>query len=191
MDEQQTSQSPDLTMEQGQMVITLELDNPERESDPALVLAVGNTTVTDLLQEQYVLRQHYTGRKGGFLVQFVVTSVQFAQFAQLIVAQHAEIIADLSGLVTIFSGVLPILQKMSHAHRKHTSKEESERNTLKIEVEIDGGSIRIEAPDLIQAEGALKLAQKFHSAHPGIKPTPQSTITVRSQVPARKRPRRR
>ena len=80
---------------------------------------------------------------------------------------------------------------MQQAYRKHVGEEESERNPLKIEVEIDGVPIHVEAADLTQAEAALKLAQRFHSAHPEAKPTAQSTNTVRSQVPARKRPRRR
>lgn len=184
MNEQHSSPSAEQVDEQGQMVITLELDSTEGEDDPALVLAVGNTTVTDLLQEQYVLRQHYTGRKGGFLVQFVVPVAQF------ILEHHAEIIAEVGGLVGIFSNVLPVIQKMQQAYRKRVGKEESERNPLKIEVEIDGVPIHVEAADLIQVEAALKLAQRFHSAHPDAKPTAQSAITVRSQVPARKRPRR-
>src|SRR5438105_1114663 len=124
MDEQQISRSSDQADEQGQMVITLELDSTEREVDPALVLAVGNTTVADVLQEQYVLRPNYTGHKGGFFVQFVVPVTQF------ILQHHAEMIAELGGLVNIFNKVVPILQKMLHAHKKHVGKEESERTPI-------------------------------------------------------------
>jgi hypothetical protein len=182
MEKQHTSQSSEQAKEEGQIIITLEL---ESDADPALALAVGNTTVVDILHEQYTLRQTYTGRKGGFFVQFVVPAMQF------LLANQAEIIADLSGLITIFGGVLPILQKMQHAHEKQVGKEESERSPIKIEVEIDGASIKIEAPDLIQAESALNLARNFHSTHPDKKPTPQSPIAIRGQVPPRKRPTRR
>jgi len=181
MEEQHSSQPVDL----GQMVIALELDGPERENDPALVLSVGNTTVTDVLEGQYTLHQEYTGQKGGFFIQFVTTIVQY------VLDNRLEIIADLSGLVTIFGGVLPIVQKIRKAHRKHVGNEESERNPVKIEVEIDGAPIRIEASDLAEAEGALKLAQRFHSMYPDAKPTSQSQVAIRGKVPPRKRPARR
>jgi hypothetical protein len=185
MDEQHTLHSSDQTDEQSQMVITLELDSTEREGDPALVFAVGNTIVMDLQQEQYVLRQPYTGQKGGFLVQFVVPIAQF------ILQHHAEVIGEVGGLVGIFSNSIPVLQKVQQAYRKLVGKEESEHNPLKIDIEIDGVPIHIEASDITQAEAALKLALRFHSLHPGAKPTPQSAITVRSQIPSRKRPHRR
>src|SRR5258706_1219202 len=95
-----------------ELVITFELVTDEDEGDRELVLGVGHDTVAALQQEHYTLRRGYTGSKGGFWVQLVVPGAQFVW------EYHGEIIADLSGLVTIFTGILPVLQKMLHVHEQ-------------------------------------------------------------------------
>jgi len=186
MEEQNRRNAPDTPESSEELVITFELVSDENEGDPALVLALGKDTVAALQQAHYILRRDYTGSKGGFLVQFVAPAAQFVW------EYHEEIIADLSGLITIFEGVIPILQKLLHMHEQRVGQEESATGPIKIALEIAGTPVRIEAPDITQAEAALKLAQKFHSTHPGIQVTIKSDVKIRGQVPARtRRPRRR
>lgn len=104
-----------------------------------------------------------------------------------------EAIADLSGLVTIFGAVLPALKQMLHAHKERVGKEESTSNPIKITLEIDGAPLKIEAPDVMQAEAALKLALQFRSAHPTVAPqiTAKSKIKLQGRVPVPAPKRRR
>ena len=178
--------TPDMLQE---LVITFELvtDENESEGDPALVLAVGRDTVIALQQEGYIVRPIYIGQKGGFLVEIVTEAMQFVW------NYHEEIIADLSGLVTIFGTIIPTIQKMLQAHEERMGKEEGVTNPIKIKIEIDGASIMIEAIDIVQAEAALKLAHRFHSVHSNtaLQATTNSNIKVQGQIPARKRRKRR
>ncbi len=170
-------------------MITLELvaGEDESEGDPALVLAVGRDTVIALQQEGYIVHPVYTGQKGGFLFEVVTEAMQFVW------NYHEEIIADLSGLVTIFGTIIPIIKKMSQAHEQDVGKEEGVTKPIKIKIEIDGAPIMIEAPDIMQAESALKLAYQYQSVHPNtaFQATPNSNIKVQEQIPARKRRKRR
>src|SRR5579884_951034 len=90
-----------------ELVMTLELVADEDEGDPALVNAVGRDTVAALQQEGDTVRPVYTGQKGGFLVEVVTMVTQLATIAWDNRAVAGEVIADLSGLVTIFAAVLP------------------------------------------------------------------------------------
>ena len=178
--------TPDMLQE---LVITFELVTDENESgsDPALVLAIGRDTVIALQQEGYIIRPIYVGQKGGFLVEIVTETMQF------IWNYHEEIIADLSGLVTIFGTIIPTIQKMLQAHEQRVGKEESATNPIKIKIEIDGTPIMVEAPDIVQAEASLKLAHQYHSVQPkaALQATTKSNVKVQGQVPARKRRQRR
>ncbi len=178
--------TPDMSQE---IVITFELvtDEHESEGDAALVLAVGRDTVIAFQQEGYIVRPVYTGQKGDFLIEVVTKAMQF------IWSYHEEIIADLSGLVTIFGTIIPAIQKMLQAHEQRVGKEESATNPIKIKIEIDGAPIMIEAPDIVQAEASLKLAHQYHSVHPNaaLQATTKSNVKVQGQVPARKRRQRR
>ena len=188
-----TAQTPGLTRE---LVVTFELVAEEGEDDPALINMVGHETVAALQQEGYTARPSvYTGQKGAeaFLIEFV-TTVQ--QVATTVWNEHAAItegIADLSGLVTIFGGILSVLKRMWQAHEKHAGKEESQAHPIKMTVEIDGVPLVIEASDITQADAALKLALKYHSAYPATatQGTTKGKIKVRGQVPTRKRRPRR
>jgi hypothetical protein len=176
-----------------EVVITFELVADEQDLDPAFVNAVGLDTIDALQQEGYTVHPVYTGQKGGILVEIVTTTVQLATMAWQNRAGAGEAIADISGLATIFTAVVPTLQKLFYAHEQHASKEESASNPLKITLEIDGASLKVEATDAAQAEAVLKLAQQFRIAHPTVasQVTTKSKVKVQGQVSARKRRRRR
>ncbi len=176
-----------------ELVITLELVADESESDPALVNAVGRDTVAALQQEGETVRPVYTGQKGGFLVEVVTTVTQLATIAWDNRAVAGEVIADLSGLVTIFAAVLPKLKQLRHAYEQRVGKEESTSNPIKFVLEIDDASLSIEPSDAAQDDAAPKLALQFRSAHPIVasQATTKSKIKVQGRVPARKRRRHR
>lgn len=188
-----TSQTPGPAQK---LEVMFELAAEEGEDDAALINMVGHETVSALQQEGYTARPPvYTGQKGaeGFLVEFV-TMIQ--QTATTVWNDHmaiAEGIADLSGLITIFGGILPVLKRMWQAHEKHVSEEKGTTRLIKMMVEIDGAPLVIEASDITQADAALKLALKYRSAHPAAatQVTTKSKVKVRGQVPARKRRPRR
>jgi hypothetical protein len=196
MQENMTTNSTHMPERSQECIVTLELVAEEGEYDPALINVLGYETVAVLQQEGYTARPAaYTGRKGveGFLVEFVIT-VQ--QVANVLWAQHvaiAEGIADLSGLVTIFGYILPMLQRMRQTFERQVGEKESQAHPIKITVEIDGAPLVIEASDIAQADAALKLALKYHSAYPATSSqvTTKSKTKVQGGVPARKRRPRR
>ena len=137
------------------------------------------------------MRPVYTGQKGGFLVEVVTTATQLAATAWDHGAVAEEVIADLSGLVTIFAVVLPKLKQMLHAHEQRVGKEESTSNPIKFVIEIGDVPLSIEPSDVMQDDAAPKLTLQFRSAHPLFAPqvTTKSKVKVQGRVPTRKRRR--
>jgi hypothetical protein len=135
----------------------------------------------------------YTGQKGGFLVELVTITQQIAIATWNNHVAIAEGIADLSGLVTIFGGILPMLKRMQQTHEQQVGKEESSARPIKITVGIDEMPLDIEVSDITQADAALKLALKYCSAHPvaATQVTAKSKVKVQGRLPARKRRKRR
>jgi hypothetical protein len=176
-----------------ELVMTLELVADESEGDPALVNAVGRDTVAALQQEGDMVRPVYTGQKEGFLVEVVTMVTQLAITAWDNRAVAGEVIADLSGLVTIFAAVLPKLKQMLQAHEQRVGKEESTSNPMKIVIEIDGVPLSIGPSDVMQDGAAHTLALQFRSANPIVAPqvTTKSKVKVQGRVPTRKRRRHR
>ncbi len=175
-----------------ELVIAFELVGEEGEPDPALLTALGDETVRALQQERYeALPSAYTGQKGGesFFVEFAIAAQQIATALWNNHAAIAEGIADLSGLLTIFTAILPVLKRVQQAHRKQMGAEESAARPINMTVEIDGASVTIETSDLAQADAALQLALKYRAAHPvtASRVTTKSKIKVRGRVSARKR----
>jgi hypothetical protein len=190
MDQQTTADTAHTPEE---VVMTLELVAAEQEGDPALVNAVGRATAAALQQQGYTLRPVSTGQKGGFLVEVVTTVTQFAALAWDHRAVAEEVIADLSGLVTIFGTIVPALKQVFHAYEQQVGKQESTNDPITIALEIDGAQLLITAPDVEQAEAALRLAQRFRTAHPTVarQVTTKSKVKGQGRIPARKRRPRR
>lgn len=169
------------------IIFELVTDKDRSEGDVALVFAVGRETVSALELEDCIVRSIYTGQKGGFLVEVITRAAQFTW------NYHEEIIADLSGLVTIFGSIVPILKRMCQIHEKYVGKEERAASPIKIKIEIDGAPIIVEAPDVARAEAALKLAHRYYSIHPDTAShaTIKSKVKIQGQIPPRKRRQRR
>ncbi len=196
MEEQHREDRGQLTGLSQELTITFELLTAEGEHDPALLQAVGDATTAALQPAGYTVQPAtYTGERGieSFLVDLVTIA---QQVAATVWANHAAIsegIADLSGLVTIFTTILPIVRKTRQVHEQQVGKDESAVRPLKMTVEIDGGSLIIETDDLVQADAALQLALKYCSAHPeqAARVTTKSRVKVQARIPARKRRPRR
>jgi hypothetical protein len=177
-------------------VITFELIAEENEFDPALIDTVGHVTVAALEQEGYTTEPPvYTGQKGieRFFIELVTTVQQIATFVEGNHAAIAEDIADISGLVTIFGGIVPVLKRLREAHEKQVGKTESTIYPIKMTTDVDGAQLVIEMSDIEQADAAFKLAMKYHSAYPAkaMQVSTKSKAKVQGRVPARKRRPRR
>jgi hypothetical protein len=175
------------------LIITLDIEpeNP-RDSDPAWVDAIRRDTEDALQQDGYTIQHPYTGTRGVPTVELITTITQAAIYAWDHHAVAEEVINDLSALITLFGGVIPVVKRLFQSHRQRSSKESLPQSPIKITVEIDGAPVSIEAPDVEQAtEAALQLAQKFHNSHPNKKVTTKSNVIVKANVPKRKsHPRR-
>src|SRR5690348_15268574 len=88
------------------LVMTLELVADD-DGDPALVNDVGRDTATTLQSDGYTVQPVYIGQKGGVIVEITTTVIQLATMVWNNHATAAEVIADVSGLVTVFGTIVP------------------------------------------------------------------------------------
>lgn len=196
MEESLIPNTPPLSEPSQEQLILFELV-PEKsdENDSALINTLGREITTQLQYDEgfIVGSAVYSGQKGGFLVELVMAIQQVGAMAWDNHALIAEGIADLSGLVAVFAGVLPVLKRIVHAHEKQVGKTESTARPIKMTVEIDGVPVVIETAEVEQADAALKLALKYRSLYPdkAMGVTAKSKTKVQGQVPERKRRPRR
>ena len=149
--------------------ILLEVEpEDERESNPVVIGEVGRNIVSGLRQEGCTVEPVYSGQKGGLELLFTVWTV--LQSGVVEAWTHVDAIAS---LCAIFETTKPLLLRVFKAQEKHP---------VKISVVIDGASVSVEAADLEDAEAALVLAQRFHSAHPAVKVTPQTQVKAKVRV---------
>ncbi|GHO94897.1 hypothetical protein KSF_049450 [Reticulibacter mediterranei] len=169
--------------------VILELVTDPNDHDPALLSAIGHEVVHLAQAEGYTTRPApYTGERG--IESFLVELVTF------IAANHATIaegIADISGLLTVCTSLVPLLKRTKEAHTQQVGPTGQHDSSIKLTIEIDGKPLVIEAADLTQADAVLKLALKYRALYPttATQVTPNSTIKVQGQMHARKRRRRR
>ena len=140
----------------------------ERESNPVVIGEVGRNIVSGLRQAGYAVEPVYSGQKGALELLFMVGTV--LQSGAVEAWTHIDAIA---ALCAIFETTKPLLLHVFKAQEKHP---------IKISVVIDGAPVSIEAADLEDAEAALKLAQRFHAAHPAVKVTAQSKVKAKVRV---------
>jgi hypothetical protein len=124
--------------------------------------------VSGLRREGYAVEPVYTGQKGALELLFAVATA--LQSGAVEAWTHVDAIA---ALCTIFETMKPLLSRVFKAQEKHP---------VKISVVIDGAAVSVEAADLQEAEAALKLAKRFHAAHPAVKVTPQSQVKAKVRV---------
>lgn len=193
MSQQETPLSPTT---EGKLAIILELvASNDAEADPALISAIGRETVVSLQQDGYTWRPVYTGQRGGpFLVEVIHTLGETAASVWANRAGIEEALNDSSALVTIFGGVLAVIKRLSHSCEQKAGTDESQSHPpVKIEVEIDGAQISVEAPDVTQADAALTLARRFIAAHPreATQVNSKSKVKVQGHISPRLRRRRK
>jgi hypothetical protein len=167
--------------------ITLEIASEDpKDSNPALVDAVGRDTTEALIKDGFTVEPVYTGQRGGFLVDVLIP------FLAATWANKDIILADGSALITLITPVFTLTQYLREAHEKRIGKVAFQQAPIKITVEISGALISIETPDLETAEGAMKLAQRFQTQYPTVAShvTSQSNVKVKGSVPKRP-PRKR
>jgi len=149
----------------------------EQDTDPVAINEVGRSIVTELKQDGYAIEPVYTGQRGA--IELLFTVMMFVQTVAVGAWTHLDVIA---ALCTVFETTKPVLERIFKVHEKHP---------VKISVAIDGAPVAVEAADLQEAEAALILAKRFHTAHPSIKMTPQSQVKVRTTVQKQQQRRRR
>lgn len=178
-----------------QMIVVLEIEPEDtRDADIALVDAIRRDTIDALQRDNYRIQFPYTGQRGGVTPIEVYTAVTSA--ATYVWAHKdaiEETMNDMSALITIFGGVIPIVKHVLKANEQRTRKEQTPSQPIKIAASIDGAPIFVEASDLEQAEAALLLVRRFQSQHPTIaaKVTSKSKVKVKGNVPKRQARRRR
>jgi hypothetical protein len=181
-----------------QVTILFELiSEGSNEVDLALVNAVGRD-VTNALQNDGALVQSVetgAGARGGeFLVQVITTVTTIAADAWAYKDAFEHVLNDAGSLVTICTGVTPLLQRLFQSHKQRAGQYiGTTLQPLKITLEIDGAPVTIEANDVEQAEAALKVAQRFYRSHPDVakKVTPQSNVKVKGSLPGQPQRKRR
>jgi len=149
--------------------ILLEVQSEDEwESNPVATGEVGRNIVSGLRQEGYAVEPVYSGQKGALELLFTVWTALQSGAAEA--WTHIDAIA---ALCAIFETTKPLLLRVFKSQEKHP---------IKISVIIDGAPVSVEAADLEDAEAALKLAKRFHSAHPAVKVTPQSKVKMKVRV---------
>lgn len=149
--------------------ILLEVEpEDEQESNPVVIGEVGRNMVHGLRQEGYGVERVYSGQRGGLELLFAVWTV--VQGGAMVAWSHVDALA---ALCAIFETTKPLLLRVFKSQEKHS---------IKISVVIDGAPVSIEAADLEGAEAALKLAQRFHAAHPAVKVTGKSQVKAKVRV---------
>ena len=178
-----------------QMVVLLEI-TPEdpQDADIAFVDAVRRDTIEALQKEGYRIQLSYTGQRGGVAPVEIFTTLTNA--ASYLVA-HKDVIEetmnDISALITIFGGVIPIIKHVFKANDHRALKEQVLSQPIKIATIIEGVPIFVEANDLEQAEAALKLARRYQAQYPTVAAhvTTKSNVRVKGNIPKKQARRRR
>lgn len=181
-----------------QVTILFELiSEGSNEVDLALVNAVGRDVTNALQNDGALVQSVETGasaRGGEFLVEVITTVTTIAADAWAYKDAFEHVLNDAGSLVTICTGVVPLLQRLFQSHKQRTGQHTgTPLQPMKITLEIDGAPVTIEANDVEQAEAALKVAQYFYRSHPAVakKVNSQSKVKVKGSLPSQPQRKRR
>jgi hypothetical protein len=178
-----------------QVTIILEILSEEAdEADLGMMYAIKRDTVEALQRDGYRIQPVSTGQRGGDLIVEVITTV--TNIAATVWANKEAVergINDAGALVTIFGGIVPVIQHFAQSHQKRAGQANNLTSPIKITIEIDGFPMTFEVADVKQAEAVMKLAQQFHTSHPTIaaRVTPQSKIKVTGTIPKKQQRKRK
>lgn len=174
------------------------MENKQQQTPPILIeviaedehdrdyVAIGEASraiINAVKQDGYAIEPQYTGQRGGLDLLFEV--LPYLQTAWADIYAQKDAIGVIANLSAIFAAVSPIALTVFKAREK---QDVVPPTPVKLTVMIDGAPITVEAANLKDAESALELAKRFHSAHPTVKPTPQSQVKIQTRVP--KKPKR-
>src|SRR5579859_1288255 len=123
-----------------------------KDSDPALINAIGTEVATLLRQQGETVEHAYTGQRGGELVLQIINAAW---------ANKDLVLSDLSSLVTVLTPVALIAQHIKHAYAKRAGQQVAEQHPVTVTLEIKGMTVTVEAPDAKDAkEVTTQLAQQ-------------------------------
>jgi len=153
---------------------------------------VRRDTIDALQNDGYRVQIPYAGERGGVTpIEVVTTLTHAAAYAWVHKDVIEETMNDVSALITIFGGIIPIIKHMFKVDEQRAIKDHVPSQPIKIATIIDGTSISVEAPDLEQAEAALTVAQCFHIQHPAVATKATTKSNVKGNVSKRQTHRRR
>jgi hypothetical protein len=178
-----------------QLTITLELRSEGLyEADLALVADVGRATVEELEEGGYTVQPVVTELRGG---DFLVQVLMFLESIPVNVWAHKALVervmADAATLIGICAGIVPLVRRVLHAHKRQADKQHVVLQPIKMTLEVDGHQVTVEAQDVEGADAGLKAAARFYEQHPDAakKVTPRSSVKVKGTLPAQPRRKRR
>jgi hypothetical protein len=129
-------------------------------------------------------------RGGEFFVQIISTVTNVATEAWAYRDAFEHLLNDTSALVTICTGVVPLLRHLFHAYRQETGQQQHAAPPappITITLEIDGAPVSIKTHDVAQAEAVLEIAQRFYHNHPEVarKASAHSKVKVKGSIAGR------
>ena len=186
--------------EQSRPIILEIVAEDAQNADPVAIGEVGREILDEVKQDGVRVEPVYTGQRGGLELLFELFNAAqtTGQVLWADIYAQRDTIGIISSLVTIFGAVSPVVKKVFQAREKHEAKQAmiaatppAQEHPVKISIVIDGAPVTVEATNFQDAEALLKLAKKFHAAHPHVNVTPQSQVKIQAMVPKKTRQGRR
>jgi aryl-alcohol dehydrogenase-like predicted oxidoreductase len=161
-----------------------------RDADVAVMGEVGRSVIADLKQEGYTVHPVATGQRGALELLYEVMNTVGTLAGDA--WQHKDILDTISSIYTIFVAASPIAMHLLYGKGKRPASTTNEREhdpEIQVSIKVDGAKIEVTSRDLENDERVRELAQRFLAAHPSVKVTPQSKVSIKGTV--RKHQKRR
>jgi hypothetical protein len=186
MTEQQKQNEPTLVP-----TILLEIAPEDAsDADAAVIGEVGRSMLADLTREGYRVEPVATGQRG--VLELVYEVMQTVSVYAGDAWQHKDILDTVSSIYTLFVAASPIAVRLLHRKETHTTPAMPQASDpeVKVSIKVDGAEIEVTSRDVENDERVRQLAERFLAAHPSIKMTPQSKVSVKGRVRTPKKRRR-
>ena len=161
----------------------------EHDVDPVAIGEASRAIMNEVKQDGHSIEPQYTGQRGGLDLIFEVLPYMRTLWAD--VYTQRDTISVIANLSTVFAAISPIAMSIFKAREKQGTTAPTPLQPIKLTIMIDGAPITVAAADLKDAESALELAKRFHTAHSTVKPTLQSQVKIQAKVPKKQRRGRR
>lgn len=149
------------------------------DPDPALLSAIASETTSFFQERGETVHPVYTGQRGGELLLQIITSAW---------TNKEIILSDLSALVGILTPVVLAAQHITNSYKKRVGKDTAQQHPITITVEVNGITMKVEAPDSTNAEAVATHLAQHVLAQPllvGEQKSSSSTPLVQVRVPKR------